>query len=577
MSEFWPVPPAAMAPPLNPWEVSPWTDEQNRSMWRSWAQSLARVRRNAAAMYYFEKSIDDQDANRYVALCMRSNFNRSIANTEQALRDSQRASEAAPCNPYVNLQVADALYDLNRFEENKLTLHNNSLLLKGTKRMPFSRRMLVVNSNFQDNVGESLGPFLLKNMARMASIHDGALRPEKMMPAATRWKALKDLNECDVNSHKERKNIRISPMEMARRKRKMKIYNQNYLSGSWIDVAFLKNLRNNPIVLLERYYKSARERREYLNNSYTTTKRFIKMLHCRSPMYNEQYQRLSNPKVMDRLHQANMFRIQYQARRHMLSILRTIREIREQKDVQRLRKFVAKVMGEFVVVKTKAVMPWKIEFMNEVYNHLALSLCEAYNIPNYKVSPYDNDSMCRLLGVNPFKPSEVHQVVFGRRPSYVYDESMPVNEHVRAFRMAKAALDRRLYFSKLPIERSYLLFEIADCLLMQNHLVQCLLYAKRAIDEARRANSKIWEFLATMMQAKAHAILCKYERQAEVLNSAYVLAKELKSPKLCTFIELCRMLNKDYMMLRKMAVPASTRRLRYRVSNRSSTALSVSR
>lgn len=139
--------------------------------------------------------------------------------------------------------------------------------------------------------------------------------------------------------------------------------------------------------------------------------------------------------------------------------------------------------------------------------------------------------------------------------------------------MAKAALDKRLYFSKLPIERSYLLFEIADCLLMQNHLVQCLLYAKRAIDEAKRANSKIWEFLATMVQAKAHAILCKYERQADVLNHAYQLAKELKSPKLCTFIELCRMLNKDYMMLRKMAVPATTRRIRLRASNRSSTAL----
>lgn len=91
-------------------------------------------------------------------------------------------------------------------------------------------------------------------------------------------------------------------------------------------------------------------------------------------------------------------------------------------------------MSEFVALKTRAVMPWKIEFMNEVYNHLALSLCEAYNIPSYKVSPYDNDSMCRLLGVNPFKPSEVHQVVFGRRPSYVYDETVPGNEHAKGFR-----------------------------------------------------------------------------------------------------------------------------------------------
>ncbi|TDG40844.1 hypothetical protein AWZ03_012726 [Drosophila navojoa] len=569
--QYQPAPPAAVAPHLNPWEVNPYTDEQNRAMWRSWAQSLTRTRCKASALHYFDKSINDQDPNRYVALCMRSRFNRSIANAAQALKDSYRAAEAAPGNPYVNLQVADALYDLNRFEENKIALHNNSLIAKGTKRMSFQRRLMVVNGNFQDSVGASLGPFFLKNLARLTRIYEVTLRPERMRPTNTRWRALKDLNECDVNSHKERKSIRISPMETARRKRKMKIYNQNYLNGSWIDVAFLKALRHNPIVLMDKYYKSAKERREYLNNSYACTKRFIKMLHSRSPMYNEQYQRLSNPRVMDRLHQANLFRIQFQARRSMISILRTIREIREQKDVQRLRKFVAKIMGEFVVLKTKAVMPWKIEFMNEVYNHLALSLCEVFNIPNYKVSPYDNDSMCRLLGVNPFRPSEVHQVVFGRRPSYVYDETMPVSEQVRAFKVARATLDRRLYFSKLPIERSYLLFEIADCLLQQNHLVQCLLYAKRSIDEARRANSKIWEFLATMMQAKAHAILCKYERQSEVLNSAYRLAKDLKSPKLCTFIELCRMLNKDYMILRKMAPPLTTRRLRYRASNRLST------
>lgn len=338
MTDSWVAPPAAVAPHLNPWEVDPWTEEEHRAIWRSWAQSLARVRRNAAAMYYFDKSIDDQDPNRYVALCMRSNFNRSIAQPEQALKDSQRASQAAPWNPYINLQVADALYDLNRFEENKMTLHNSLLLNKGTKRLPFNHRLLVVNNNFQDNVGDSLRPFFLKNLARMTSIHEATLRPEKLKPTATRWKALKDLNECDVSSHKEKRNIRLSPMEVARRKRKMKIYNQNYLNGSWIDIAFLKALRNNPIVLLDKYYISAKERREYLNNSYTTTKRFIKMLHSRSPMYNEQYQRLSNPAVMERLHQANMFRIQYQARRNMLSILRTVRSIREQKDVKVSRR-----------------------------------------------------------------------------------------------------------------------------------------------------------------------------------------------------------------------------------------------
>ncbi|XP_002055232.3 uncharacterized protein r-cup [Drosophila virilis] len=564
------APVASLVPRLQPWEAMGWSAQQHRRIWRSWAQTFARNRNNMAAIHYFKKCIDEHDDGHFVTLCMRSNFNRQIAQAEKALDDSRKAAKIAPWSAIVNLQIADALYDLNKFEENKMSLHNDSRLYSGTKKLPFNYRLLVVNSNFEDNLGDSLRPFFLRNLASMRTIYEEILKPEKPAEASTRWKTLKDLNECDVNSLIEKKEIRISPLEAARRKRKTKIYYQSYLNDSWIDIAFLKTLRHNPIVLLDKYYNSAHEREKYLNNSYECIKKFTKMLHARSPMYNQNYQRMANPDMLEQMHQDNKNRIQYQTRRNMLSILRTIRALREQKDITRLRKFVSKVMGEFVVLKTRRIMPWKIEFMNEVYNHLALSLCEMYSIPDYKVSPYDNDSMCRLLGVNPLKPTEPQVVVFGDRSTYVYEDSGAAFEQAQEYKRAKAALDKRLYFAKLPIERSYLLYEIADCLLSQNHLVHCLLFAKSSIDEAVRANSKIWQFLATMLQAKAHAILCKYERQAEVLNNAYKLAKELKSPSLCTFIELCRMLNRDYMTLRKVSILVSTKRLRCRISNRSS-------
>lgn len=125
-------------------------------------------------------------------------------------------------------------------------------------------------------------------------------------------------------------------------------------------------------------------------------------------------------------------------------------------------------------------------------------------------------------------------------------------------------------FARLPIERTYLLHELADRHMQQNHFVQSLTYAQKAIEEARRCNSLVWKFLGIMLMAKSHAVLHKYERQTDILNMAYDLASELKSPRLCTFIELCRMLNKDYITLRKMTQLVASKRLRSKISNRSS-------
>ncbi|XP_034486045.1 uncharacterized protein LOC117790649 [Drosophila innubila] len=547
-----------------------WTSKQQRSIYRSWAQHFASKRNNTQALEYFDKCIDDHVSDDFLTLFMRSKFNRLIARPEAALKDSQKASKiAGPWNTSVNIQIVDALHDLNQFEENKMIIHNNLRMHVGHKKLPFNHRLTIINENFKDTIGDSLTPFFLKNGSKLAAFHEHHLKQRKHVEPTIRWQKLKERNECDVLSFVEKKNLRASPLETAWSKRKTKVYFQTYFQQTWADISFLKSLRSNPNVVMDKAFNSAGERKEIMNTCFDYVNKFCRMLHARSPIYNELYARSDNTEMAARFHQANMFRIQYQTRRNMISILRTIMALREQEDTVRLRKYVAKVMGEYNVLKTRRVMPWKTEFMNEVYNHLALSLCEGYRLPNQKVSPYDNNSMCHLLGVMPLKPTEQRHVVFGDRSTYVYDDSGEAFEQAKAHKRAKLELEKRLHFSKQPIERSYLLYELADSHMAQNQQLRCLLYAKKSIDEARRCNSKIWEFLATMLQAKSHAILCKFERQAEVLNNAYELAKELRSPRLCTFIELCRMLNKDYMTLRKMSQLVATKRLRTRMSHRS--------
>lgn len=101
---------------------------------------------------------------------------------------------------------------------------------------------------------------------------------------------------------------------------------------------------------------------------------------------------------------------------------------------QRLRDYVSRTMGEYNVLKTTRILPWKMEFMNEVYNHVALSLCETYQLPKEKVSPYESDSMCRLLGVMPLKPTKQGEIIFGDRSSYAYENTGKSQEQAKTFK-----------------------------------------------------------------------------------------------------------------------------------------------
>lgn len=47
-------------------------------------------------------------------------------------------------NALINLEVCDALYELNEFAKSKAELHNNARLFTGNKSKIFERRLVVV-------------------------------------------------------------------------------------------------------------------------------------------------------------------------------------------------------------------------------------------------------------------------------------------------------------------------------------------------------------------------------------------------------------------------------------------------
>lgn len=72
-------------------------------------------------------------------------------------------------------------------------------------------------------------------------------------------------------------------------------------------------------------------------------------------------------------------------------------------------------MGDYVVLKTRRIMPWKFEFMNEVYNTYALALSEQYYVPkNFRPS-----SLLILLRHTMDKSKDPPSFVFGDRSTYL--------------------------------------------------------------------------------------------------------------------------------------------------------------
>lgn len=72
-------------------------------------------------------------------------------------------------------------------------------------------------------------------------------------------------------------------------------------------------------------------------------------------------------------------------------------------------------MGDYVVLKTHRIMPWKFEFMNEVYNTYALALSEQYYVPkNFRPK-----SLLILLRHAVKRSKDPPNYVFGDRSTYL--------------------------------------------------------------------------------------------------------------------------------------------------------------
>ncbi|XP_062123807.1 uncharacterized protein LOC133837149 isoform X1 [Drosophila sulfurigaster albostrigata] len=548
------VPLAGLKPHVQPWEMLKWSNSQLCSMYTDWGIYYERTGNLPASMRYLNKAMD-LDPNDTSALRRRAHVKRMQGRAPAALLDCSFAKAILRNNNpkgfdhKVNLEVCDSLYESNKLENALRSLHHNMRLFSYSKVQPVQNRLTVITENINDALSDATSPAAHRLINKMMHMKEGNRITKSSKPA------------CDVLSILETEQEFLVPLEKSRRKRQFKIYNERYLDKFWQDVGFLKELRENPNLLIDQFSESSANLKSMAEDSYKIARTFTKMLHTRCPMYcrnagkNELYQ------------QENLFRIQYQTRRNMFKILRTIRNLIRSNKMNKLTKFVDEVMGNYVTVKTNRIMPWKFEFVNEVYNYLGLARINEYKIPTDMKILGGRQRLMKLFKI----PTELDLSRQNKYENIFLRRQFVVDPKTEKFKKLSARYEYRMRFAKYPIERSYLYHEYAQAHLNINSFDACCLLARKSIDEALRCNSYVWAVLSALVACKAHTILGKVEKQKEMLNEAFRLAKKLKSIDLCLFIDICLKVNTEEIDLKKhMVTPDGSIRKRSRRSGSSS-------
>ncbi|XP_017001873.2 outer dynein arm-docking complex subunit 4 [Drosophila takahashii] len=539
------------------WFKIDWSPEIEQGIYKDWGTYYCRRRRENLGMHYFDKALKLGPAD-FTTLYRRSQSKRKIALAESALQDSLEAKRLlknlqrndAP----INLEVCDGLYDMNRFENAKAELHDNARLFTGNKSKMFEQRLEVVDGNIEDACGPSMTQFISENEKLI--IHLTELIKKHKEDDRPLWKILKEQEKCDVLSIPEIEDEMLSPLEIARRSRAFNVCNQMFIDRSWLDVIFLKHVRKNPNLLLDQCKKSTEYLQPLTLKKYDEIKNFLKMLEARSPMYNIRYQKFTNKKLMEKFRQEYLYRVQYQTSRNMRTALQSIRYLRKTKNLTKLTSYVEEVMGDYVVKKTNRIMPWKFEFLNEVYNTLALAYVDQYTVPKY-FRYSEKNALLRLLRFPMDKSMEVKPFVFGDRSTH---QGSSVDPAMSKSRQIVNRYEHRMVFAKYPIEKSYLLHQIASTHLQSHRFDECCFSARKAIEEAHNCNSFIWQFLSYLLIIKANAALHKVEGTSEALAKAVNIAKELKEKDINHFLNACINCNEEEFIVKKQSVFTNSRR-----------------
>ncbi|KAH8344662.1 hypothetical protein KR067_002518, partial [Drosophila pandora] len=527
-------------------------------------------------------------SNDYKTLYHRIRCHRTMANPDMALEDAQRAQRAVSVtldklgmNGVVGVaeivhEKCNALLDANEFERCLTTVFDEGRAFHSKNAVrKFHKMQDHLMGIFDNTVGDSLTPFLIRNMAALEAVIQQRNEAAAYIPRPL-WKIRQDQHECDVQSIQEKKSVYLTPLERARRKNCERFYTYNYMRRNAVDVNLLRELRTNENFLNPLMGSSTPYLRQLNRDQFDTIRRFMKMLHARDPLYNRPACGEIGERTQSRRREANLFHVEYQTRRDCFRMLNEVKALWRAGNVDKISDYVEHIVAKNVEVKTYRTLPWKWEFLNEVYNLVALTYCERCTVPRHV--DFMQQSNRLLLYLIP--PEKVKDIMYRFGGTNMYVEMHREEQEHNRINNKLEHLEDRLRYSPYAIERSYLFFEVAKCHFKESRFDKCLVMARRAFDEARTCRSLVWRFNSIFLACQVHAVLSRYERLRETLAKANKLAISLRAPRLQAYLSICITLNDYDMALRKLRhSDASLRKSRKRntIDGRTNLSTPVSR
>ncbi|XP_016979916.1 outer dynein arm-docking complex subunit 4 [Drosophila rhopaloa] len=499
----------------------------------------------------------------YKSLFLRSRCQRTLARPELALLDVQRAQRAMEVVRHqrqscvlgaaeIIAEKCEALVDANEFESALTTLYMEGRPFRAQfTHGPFGLIEQKTLGVFEDTLGESLVPFMQQHRGVLEEVSRRQKEQAAHVPRLLR-KELRDRQQCDVQSVLVKEPERLTPLERAHRRLSERLYNYNCMGRSAVDVALLRRLRSDRNFLDPLRLSTTPPGRQLSEEQYTIVRRFMKMVHARNPLYNRRYVRQRHGRIGEQERRRNremhLFHAQYQTRRDCLKMLQEMHRRRREGDVDKLSDYVEQTMSDYFEVKTHRTLPWKWEFLNDVYNTLALAHCDRCAVPANVdfLEPYNRHILYLL------RPEKVRAMTVSFGGSNIYLEIDREEERHRRINQKLEHLENRLRHSRYPIERSYLFFEIARCHFKESRFDKVLVLARKAFNEARKCNCLVWQFNSIFLGCQVHAVLNRFERLKESLGKASQLASDLRAPKLVAYIAICINVNNYELAIRRL-------------------------
>ncbi|XP_055370741.1 uncharacterized protein LOC129605176 [Condylostylus longicornis] len=456
------------------WNRIRWDDETIQMIYREWGKFYSKRDIIDKSILFYEKSLmfNENDTgclhNKSLALLQ-------TAKSDKAIQDSTTALDLKRLDCPINLQYSEAEFYKNRLEECLSSLHNNSRKFEGGKLKAFKEKICVMDTIFDQSLSSKLGTFALENYNTFLKVGE-IMRKEAASVKQMRWKELLDAGECDVESIEIESEKLLHPREHERRKLSYKVANQKYIGRSWADLVFLSKLRYNKTLLLKQTPFSTKELQHQIEDKFEQVTKFVKMLQNRDPLYNLKLKVCPDKQLLEKAKQEHLFRIQSQTRRDMFNFLKKIKELRKKEELVKLRNHVENFMSNYTIIKTKRVMPWKYEFMCEVYNTIALAYLDQLKIPDDIMNYELEVRLYKILNIVPVKEKESKRYMFGDKSTFVQPDA--IDFEFVAYKRRVSRLEKWLEFSKNVIEKTFILHLISQYHLEHGKLEDCVHDAK---------------------------------------------------------------------------------------------------